>query len=117
MSSRPKFTSSLVSALSTGRAPRRYDRAGRIQLIGEAAQALLAGRLPERDAALFLAGALLSWLETGGSLEREFLKVVKPKSHHTPAAIWQEIQAHPDERQAEGSADTLAPSSDPESDK
>ena len=102
MSSRPKFTdAALVSVLG--------DRARRVRLIGETAQGLLAGRLPAHDAALFVGGALMSWLENGGSLERDFLKVVKAKSHRTPRAIWREIRAHPDEDLEIALFDTVAP--------
>lgn len=99
MSRPPAFDDAALLAVLGGRAPATFDRSGRVRLLGEAAQALLAGRLPGRESALFVGGALLSWLENGGSLERDFFKVTKPKSHHTPAAIWQQINAHQDEGQ------------------
>jgi hypothetical protein len=73
------------------RPPRRFDREGRVALLGEAAQALLDGRMPDDEARLFLAGALTAWLQRGGSLERDFLRVVKAKSHRTPSAIWRDL--------------------------
>jgi hypothetical protein len=87
--------------------PRVFDRRGRVELIGEAATALLAGRT---ESGLFVGGALLAWLENGGDLERDFLQVVKPKSHATPSAIWRQSQAHNYERQDTEAGDTLAPS-------
>jgi hypothetical protein len=91
--------------------PATFDRAGRVRLIGEAAQALLAGRVPSLEASMFLGGALAAWLETGGDLARDYLRVVKAKSHHTPAYIWNQLQAHQDERQLPDDDATLAPSS------
>jgi hypothetical protein len=82
------------------KAPSTATREGRVRMLGELAGALLAGNPPDRAAALFLGGALLAWLEHGGSLERDFLKVIKPKSHRTPRAIWSELRgavAHQDE--------------------
>jgi hypothetical protein len=83
------------------------DRTDRVRLLGEAAQALLDGRLPEPAARIFLASAISAWLARGGNLERDHLKVVKAKSHHTPAAIWRQIVAHQDERHG---AESGAPS-------
>ena len=80
--------------------PAALSREGRVRLIGELAEALLAGKQPDRAAALFVGGALLAWLEHGGSLERDFFKVIKPKSHRTPRAIWAGLRQrppHPDE--------------------
>lgn len=68
------------------------DRERRVALIGRAAQALLAGEMPDVEARLFLGGALTGWLEGGGSLERDYLRVVKPKSHVTPRAIWKRMR-------------------------
>ena len=100
MSRPPRFDdAALVSVLG--------DRARHVRQIGEVAKALLDGRLPSRSAALFVGGALLSWLENGGDLCREYLNVVKPKSHRTPAAIWQEINLHQDEEVDLGSTDKL----------
>lgn len=112
MSGRPKFdATALVSAWGPSKAPATFDRAGRVKLLGEFAEAALSGREPSRESLIFLAGAISAWLSRGGSLERDFLKVTKPKSHHTPAAIWQEIHAHQDERQDTESGDSIAPSS------
>jgi hypothetical protein len=80
-----------------GRAPAALTREGRIALIGEVGKALLDGRSPSREACMFVGGALLGWLEQGGDLARDFLKVVKAKSHNTPARIWAAQVPHPDE--------------------
>jgi hypothetical protein len=64
-------------------------------LLDEAAKALLKNELPSREVRLFLGGALQKWLQHGGSLERDHLKVVKAKSHNTPQAIWRTL--HQDE--------------------
>lgn len=60
------------------RAPRGLTREGRVALLLEAFEALLAGQLPELEARLFLAGGGLAWLSEGrrvGSLERDFWRV------------------------------------------
>lgn len=114
MSRRPRFDDSALVAVLGRRAPASFDRTGRVRLLGEFAEAALSGLEPSRESVLFVAGAIRAWLTRGGSLERDFLQVVKPKSHETPAAIWQQIQAHQDERQDTGTGDTLT-SSPPES--
>ena len=76
----------------SGRPPPAFTREDRVALLAEAFQALLAGRLPSRAAALFVGGAGLAWLSQGGSLERDFLKVTaKAGSHHTPTYVWQTL--------------------------
>lgn len=78
--------------------PASFDREGRVRLLGEAFKAMLDGKPLSQEAAMFLGGAGLSWLENGGSFEKVYLQVVRPKSHRTPSAIWREI-AHANERQ------------------
>jgi hypothetical protein len=73
-------------------------REDRVRLLGEFAEAVLAGREPDRAAAIFLAGALRAWLERGGSLEGDYLRVHQRGSHRTPSAIWREFLIG-DERQ------------------
>ena len=51
---------------TSGRAP-TLDRSDRVKLLGEVAQALLAGMEPSRVSALFLAGAIQAWLAGGGA--------------------------------------------------
>lgn len=63
-----------------------------MRLVAEAAEALLAGRLPDPAARLFLGGALAAWLRDGGrlgALERDFLRVAAPRrSTMTPSRVW-----------------------------
>jgi hypothetical protein len=99
--------------------PPDFSREHRIQLIGEAAQALLQGRLPSPAARLFIGGALDAWLQQGGrlgALERDFLKVSAPaRSTLTPARVHARICSA---RRATGDGEeaTMDPSkSDPES--
>ena len=72
--------------------PPAFDREARVRLLAEAAEALLAGRLPDPAARLFLAGALQSWLRDGGrcgSLERDFLRVTqRERSRLTPQRLY-----------------------------
>jgi len=98
MSKPPKFDDTLLAAaLQPARPPASLGREGRVRMIGEAAEQLIkAGG----EACLFTGGALLAWLVKGGSLERDYFKIVRPKSHVTPSVIWQQLQeaaAHPDE--------------------
>lgn len=78
------------------RLPGDFSREGRVALLGEAFAALMAGELPQPEARMFLASAGLAWLQRGGSLERDFLQVTKPKSHRTPTNIWRRLQSEPD---------------------
>jgi hypothetical protein len=72
--------------------PADFSRAGRVQLLGEAAQDLMSGRLPSPAARLFLAGALQAWLEHGGrvgELERVYLRTSSPeRSRLTAPELW-----------------------------
>lgn len=77
----------LQAILGGSRPPLASLREGRIELLGRAAEALLAGRLPEPEARLFLAGALVAWLEGEGPLEA-VLRVNRRGSHETPQRIW-----------------------------
>lgn len=93
----------LTQALGADRVPKALSREGRVLLLGEAFAALLENRLPSREAALFLGGAGKAWLTNGGDLSRDHLKVIKPKSKRTAAAIWRELNEarHPDDGQVE----------------
>ncbi len=102
MSSRQNFdVTELARAMGSGHTPAALTREGRVKLLAEAFQALLDGRPPSREAALFLGGAGMEWLQNGGSLEREYLDVIKPKSHRTPAVIWREMSSHCNARRGE----------------
>lgn len=74
------------------RLPAGFDRADRVRLIAEAAEALLEGRMPDPAARMFVGGALVAWLRDGGrigALERDFLKVAAPRSsRHTASELW-----------------------------
>lgn len=67
------------------------SRRGRILALGAAAQSLLAGRPLDSRTAVYLGAALSSWLNSGGSLSRDFLKVDGPAgSHATPEGDMEE---------------------------
>lgn len=69
---------------------RREDR---IRAIGDVAAALLDGRLPDSQARLFVASALLGWLQGGGDLARHHLRTTgEAGSHTTPAVLWRRLQ-------------------------
>lgn len=84
-----KFDDSALLRAIGPKAPATLDREGRVRLLGEAAEALLAGKLPEPEARLFLAGGLLAWLEGGGRLTSTFWKVDPVRgSKRTASALW-----------------------------
>lgn len=82
----------LQAILGGARAPRALTREDRVRLLGECFEALRDGRTPSREAALFVAGGGLAWLEGRGDLLRECWRVVRPKSHNTAAAIWRRLR-------------------------
>jgi hypothetical protein len=106
MSAVPRRSPMLVAL----RPPRQFDARGRIELIGEAARALRDGKMPSPEASMFLGSALLSWLENGrgGDLATRFLRVVTPKSHHTPQALWRLIRDEQSGAQAARSVSATA---------
>ena len=89
-----------------------------MRLFDEVARALVAGRLPSREAALLIGGGMLAWIDGGGDLVRDYFQLTKPKSHRTPSAIWRELQSepHPDEGEELESAG-LSEASEPEPDQ
>ena len=93
----------MLDPFGRARLPGDFSREGRVALLGEAFSALLGGELPSPEARMFLASAGIAWLQRGGSLERDFLRVTKPKSHHTPAHIWRHLQGESD-REEDGSS-------------
>lgn len=99
----------LDRALSGSRMPAALTREGRVALIVEVADALLAGRLPRTEAALFVGGSLQKWLQDSGDLVRDYFQVTKAKSHYTPSAIFRqhfsETSVHPDEGRDESSCE------------
>lgn len=72
--------------------PERMTREGRVRLLAECFSALLDNRMPSREAALFVAGGGLQWLEQGGDLVRDYWKVsARAGSHHTPSHLWRAL--------------------------
>lgn len=58
-------------------------------MLGEWAADVLAGREPDRAAALFAAGGVSAWLAEGGSLTRDFWRTAGAQgSTHTEAVLW-----------------------------
>lgn len=79
-------------------APRSLTRDGRVDLIGEACEDLLADRMPEREGAVLLAAAFLGWLESDGTgdLVRDYLRIAAERgSHVRPQAIWARHSSSP----------------------
>lgn len=96
------------------RLPVGFDRESRVRLIARAAEALLAGRLPDAPARLFLASALQAWLREGGrvgALERDYLRVAAPRSsRHTASELWRRCSSRgTTDDGALGSIDPLPP--------
>lgn len=81
-----------LAILGGAQVPPAFDREHRVRLLGEAFEDLRDGRMPSREAALFLAGGGLAWLDGRGDLLRDCWRVVKAKSHATPAAIWRRLR-------------------------
>ena len=58
-------------------------------LIGEFVEAALAGRTASPEATLFVVGGLASWLERGGSLEKDYWRISgEAGSHRTAQWLW-----------------------------
>jgi hypothetical protein len=74
--------------------PRSLTREGRVLLLGEACEALLAGHMPEREAAVLLAAGMLSWLDGDRSdLARDHWQIsARQGSHERPQAIWARLK-------------------------
>jgi hypothetical protein len=83
----------LRRALGHQAGPSPHDRAGRVQLLAEAFEALRDGRQPSRQAALFLAGAGLAWLHQAPERGRRrrtfdyFVRIGERGSHMTAARL------------------------------
>ena len=74
-------------------AQKRAEREHRVALLAQASEDLLEGRLPPPAARLLLAGAVASWLQGGGDLVRDYLKVGAPRgSHETAAALLRQLR-------------------------
>ncbi len=73
---------------------------GRIAAIGRVAEALLASGISDH---VFVGSALLAWLQTDrGKLERDFFRVLAPRSRHTVARIWRELNSDAHQPRGEG---------------
>jgi hypothetical protein len=106
MSARPKFRPEEFTQPEKLPVSLGLEREDRVALLGQCAQALLAGKLPDAPARLFVGGALMAWLQGGGDLSRDYFRITKRASRRTATAIWREIQnghhddaRHPDESQ------------------
>lgn len=77
----------LHDPFSRARIPGDFSRSGRIALLQEAAQALIEGRTPSREAGMFLGSALSAWLSGTGPLERYLQVHTAPGSHATPQQL------------------------------
>lgn len=76
--------------------PRTLSREGRVELLAEVADALLAGRSPDRTAAAWLGSAITAWLLSSkrANLVRDYLEVAAPlRSKSTPQAVYRRICA------------------------
>jgi hypothetical protein len=69
------------------RLPADFSREHRVQLLTEAADALLAGKLPSDEARLFLAGGLRAWLHgpSGADLLADYWRVRPPPGKRSTA--------------------------------
>lgn len=67
----------------------------KVYLLGTGAEDLVYGRMPSPSARVLIGVTMLAWLESGQgrSLERDYLRVIKPKSHRTPQKRWEEIRS------------------------
>jgi len=80
------------TSVAEARASAALDaREGRIAAIGAAAEALLTSDDPRLK---FVGSALAAWLETdSGRLERDFFRVLAPRSHLTVARVWRALRS------------------------
>ncbi len=79
--------------------PAGFTREGRVALLAEAVEDLLAGKLPRLPARLFLAGGMASWFSDGGDLLRDYWRIKGEQgSTRTASMIWQGLR---EERQDE----------------
>lgn len=106
MPDKPKFNPEALRRVLNGGEPAALTRKGRVALLVEVANALLSGREPTREAALFVGTALDQWLKRGGNLEKEYLQVVKAHSHHTPSWIYNQHFSAPCPHLGEGHMDS-----------
>jgi hypothetical protein len=99
------------------RLPGDFTREGRVALVGDAAGRLLRHEALTLEQSVFLGSALAGFLENGGNLERDYLRVSAPRgSHRRPEVVWRELDGSliADERQDAKDEEHCA-QSDPES--
>jgi hypothetical protein len=72
----------LLEPFNRSALPRTLDRRGRVALLLEVMDELLGGPQASHDAHLFVGGAISAWLERGGSLERDHLRVIGRRGSH-----------------------------------
>jgi|SRR5450759_3835883 len=71
---------------------RELTRSERLALFHAACAALAEGKTPPAPAAIFLGTAGLAWLQGGGSLEADHLRLTAPRgSHVTPTTLWHRL--------------------------
>lgn len=65
----------------------------RVRMADEVAEALLAHRLPEHGAGLYIGGAFRTWFELGGDLQ-DYLQLRGPQgSTRTAPRVWMRIHS------------------------
>lgn len=65
------------------------DSVRRVRLLGGWATKTLANEPASPEEALYVAGAVSTWLRDGGDLVRDHLRIAPPRgSHRTASAIW-----------------------------
>lgn len=73
---------------------RLEGREERMQMLIDFTDALMAGRMPSREVRLFVAGSFDAWLENGGHLTRDFLRVDAVRgSQETPRVIARRLRS------------------------
>jgi hypothetical protein len=83
----------LIEALG-GRTPAGFSREDRVALIGAFAQAMLTGQTPSPESVMFVVGGIASWLESGGSLEKDYWRISgEAGSHRTPQRLWRNLSS------------------------
>lgn len=93
--------SALAEAMGAARVELVIDRDYGIRMLGIFYTEVQAGRVPPDECMQFVAGGLASYFDSGskGELARDHYKIVKPKSHETPARVWARMRLISDERQ------------------
>jgi len=93
MGDKDRFADPFGLAKPRAPADRELTRLERLELFEAACSALAKGEMPPAVSAKFLGTAGLAWLQDGGSLERDHLKLSAPRgSHYTAAELWRHCQ-------------------------